>query len=75
MLLYWLLRRDGEAESQTCAYAPSGKREAAARVLNIVKGNTLGVDDCDCHGKGKACRDENGKGYPLDQVHATFSMV
>jgi hypothetical protein len=41
------------AESETCVYARSGKCKAAARVLNIVKGDTLGVDDYEREGKGK----------------------
>jgi hypothetical protein len=41
------------AESETCVYARSGKCKAAARVLNIVKGDTLGVDDYERNGKGK----------------------
>ncbi|KAI0255990.1 hypothetical protein BJV78DRAFT_1174938 [Lactifluus subvellereus] len=56
----WLLRRDAKAESETCVYARSGRCEAAARVLNIVKGNTFG--------EREARRDENRKGHPLDQI-------
>ncbi len=41
------------AESETCVYARSGRCKAAARVLNIVKGDTLGVDDYKRDGKGK----------------------
>jgi hypothetical protein len=41
------------AESENCVYARSGKCKAAARVLNIVKGDTLGVDDYERDGKGK----------------------
>lgn len=41
------------AESETCVYARSGRCKAAARVLNIVKGDTLGVDDYEREGKGK----------------------
>ncbi|KAI0305877.1 hypothetical protein B0F90DRAFT_1694134 [Multifurca ochricompacta] len=41
------------AEGETCVYARSGRCKAAARVLNIVKGDTLGVDDYDRDGKGK----------------------
>jgi hypothetical protein len=41
------------AESETCVYARSGRCKAAARVLNIVKGDTLGVDDYERDGKGK----------------------
>jgi hypothetical protein len=41
------------AENETCVYARSGKCKAAARVFNIVKGDTLGVDDYEREGKGK----------------------
>lgn len=41
------------AENETCVYARSGRCKAAARVLNIVKGDTLGVDDYEREGKGK----------------------
>ncbi|KAI9454431.1 hypothetical protein F5148DRAFT_1326581 [Russula earlei] len=41
------------AETETCVYARSGRCKAAARVLNIVKGDTLGVDDYERDGKGK----------------------
>jgi SNF2 family DNA or RNA helicase len=41
------------AESETCVYARSGRCKSAARVLNIVKGDTLGVDDYERDGKGK----------------------
>ena len=41
------------AENETCVYARSGQCKAAARVLNIVKGDTLGVDDYERDGKGK----------------------
>jgi hypothetical protein len=41
------------AESEACVYARSGQCKAAARVLNIVKGDTLGVDDYERDGKGK----------------------
>ena len=41
------------AENETCVYARSGRCKAAARVLNIVKGDTLGVDDYERDGKGK----------------------
>ncbi|TFK29687.1 DNA repair protein rad8 [Coprinopsis marcescibilis] len=33
------------AEKEECVYAASGKCKSAARVLNIVKADTLGVDD------------------------------
>ncbi|KAI0255888.1 hypothetical protein BJV78DRAFT_1151341 [Lactifluus subvellereus] len=71
----WLLRCDAKAESETCVYVRSGKCEAAARVLNIVKGNTLGVGDYDCDGKGKGRRDENRKGHPLDQLREKVAEV
>ncbi|KAI0255894.1 hypothetical protein BJV78DRAFT_1174252, partial [Lactifluus subvellereus] len=60
----WLLRHDAKAESET----------RVARVLSIVKGNTLGVDDCDCDRKGKARRDENRKGHPLDHDQKTHPI-
>jgi hypothetical protein len=41
------------AESGSCVYARSGKCKAAAPVLNIVRGNTLDVDDYDRDGKGE----------------------
>jgi hypothetical protein len=41
------------AERETCVYASSGQCKAAARVLNIVRGDTLGVDDYERDGKGK----------------------
>jgi len=43
------------ADREECVYAPSGQCKAAARALNIVKGETLGVDD--------EARDGNGKHY------------
>ena len=50
------------AEKEECVYHASGECMAAARVLNIVKAETLGVDD--------AVRDGNGKhfGRKLEQV-------
>ena len=41
------------AEKEECVYASSGKCTAAARVLNVVKGETLGVDDEARDGRGK----------------------
>ncbi|KAG9313076.1 hypothetical protein JVU11DRAFT_6516 [Chiua virens] len=41
------------ADREECVYAASGQCMAAARVLNIVKGETLGVDDEARDGKGK----------------------
>ena len=41
------------AEKEECVYAGSGKCSAAARVLNVVKGETLGVDDEVRDGRGK----------------------
>lgn len=41
------------AEKEECVYASSGKCTAAARVLNVVKGETLGVDDEVRDGRGK----------------------
>ncbi|KAH9951203.1 hypothetical protein B0H21DRAFT_888547 [Amylocystis lapponica] len=40
------------ADREECVYAASGACRAAARVLNIVKGDTLGVDDAR-EGRGK----------------------
>lgn len=50
------------AEKEECVYNASGDCMAAARVLNVVKAETLGVDD--------AIRDGNGKhfGRKLEQV-------
>lgn len=50
------------ADREECVYAASGKCKAAARVLNIVKGETLGVDD--------EVRDGNGRhfGRKLEMV-------
>ncbi|KAG6381702.1 hypothetical protein JVT61DRAFT_303 [Boletus reticuloceps] len=50
------------ADREECVYAASGKCKAAARVLNIVKGETLGVDD--------EARDRRGKhfGKKLEMV-------
>jgi len=41
------------ALKEECVYAASGKCGAAARVLNIVKGETLGVDDEARDGQGR----------------------
>ncbi|KAI0042198.1 hypothetical protein FA95DRAFT_1682698 [Auriscalpium vulgare] len=41
------------ADREECVYAASGACKAAARVLNIVRGDTLGVDDVERDGKGK----------------------
>ncbi|KAF9240628.1 hypothetical protein BU15DRAFT_73858 [Melanogaster broomeanus] len=41
------------ADREECVYAASGKCTAAARVLNIVKGETLGVDDEARDGRGR----------------------
>ena len=41
------------AEKEECVYASAGKCSAAARVLNVVKGETLGVDDEIRDGRGK----------------------
>lgn len=45
------------AEREECVYAASGQCKAAARVLNVVRGITLGVDD--------EARDGHGKHYGL----------
>ncbi|KAG2338586.1 hypothetical protein BDR05DRAFT_918202 [Suillus weaverae] len=41
------------ANREECVYHPSGQCNAAARALNIVKGETLGVDDEARDGRGK----------------------
>lgn len=41
------------AEKEECVYAADGSCKSAARVLNVVKANTLGVDDIARDGKGK----------------------
>ncbi|EGN96836.1 hypothetical protein SERLA73DRAFT_93465 [Serpula lacrymans var. lacrymans S7.3] len=41
------------ADKEECVHAASGVCKAAARVLNIVKGDTLGVDDLARDGQGK----------------------
>ena len=41
------------AEKEECVSAASGQCKSAARVLNIVKADTLGVDDVERHGKGR----------------------
>ncbi|KAF4610679.1 hypothetical protein D9613_006998 [Agrocybe pediades] len=41
------------AEKEECVYAALGQCKAAARVLNIVKAETLGVDDEERDGKGR----------------------
>ncbi|KAG6836770.1 hypothetical protein H0H93_003548 [Arthromyces matolae] len=41
------------AESEECVYAGKGGCKAAGRVLNIIKAETLGVDDPARHGQGK----------------------
>lgn len=41
------------AEKEECVYAAAGACNAAARVLNVVKGDTLGVDDEARDGRGK----------------------
>lgn len=41
------------ADREECVYAASGKCMAAARVLNIVNGETLGVDDEARDGRGR----------------------
>jgi hypothetical protein len=40
-------------EKEECVYAESGKCNAAARMLNVVRASTLGVDDAERDGKGK----------------------
>ncbi|KAF8967596.1 hypothetical protein BDZ97DRAFT_1903203 [Flammula alnicola] len=41
------------AEKEECVYAALGQCKSAARVLNVVKADTLGVDDEERHGKGR----------------------
>ncbi|KAJ4475050.1 hypothetical protein J3R30DRAFT_3777458 [Lentinula aciculospora] len=41
------------AEKEECVYSASGGCKSAARVINIVKAETLGVDDVERDGKGK----------------------
>ncbi len=41
------------AEKEECVYASLGQCKSAARVLNVVKAETLGVDDEKRHGKGR----------------------
>jgi hypothetical protein len=41
------------AEKEECVYASVGQCKSAARVLNVVKADTLGVDDEERHGKGR----------------------
>lgn len=41
------------AESEECVYTASGDCGAAARVLNVVRADTLGVDDAERDGKGR----------------------
>ena len=45
------------AEREECVYAASGACKAAARIINVVKGDTLGVDD--------VARDGNGRHFGL----------
>lgn len=41
------------AEKEECVYAASGACKSAARVLNVVRADTLGVDDEERDGRGK----------------------
>jgi hypothetical protein len=41
------------AEREECVYAASGLCKAAARVLNVIQGDTLGVDDAARNASGK----------------------
>lgn len=41
------------AEKEECVYAESGACKSAARVLNIVRADTLGTDDVERDGRGK----------------------
>ncbi|KAF9006107.1 hypothetical protein BDQ17DRAFT_1352752 [Cyathus striatus] len=49
------------AEKEECVYAVSGACKSSARLLNVVKGDTLGVDDATRNGEGKhfGCKIEN----------------
>lgn len=57
------------AEREECVYAASGVCKAAARVLNVVRGDTLGVDD--------VARDKNAKhfGTKLEKVMELIKYV
>jgi hypothetical protein len=41
------------AEKEECVYAASGSCKAAARVLNVIQGDTLGVDDAARNASGR----------------------
>lgn len=41
------------ADNEECVYAASGTCKAAARILNVIKGDTLGVDDAVSNSKGR----------------------
>jgi len=41
------------AEKEECVYAALGQCKSAARVLNVIKADTLGIDDEERHGKGR----------------------
>jgi hypothetical protein len=41
------------AEKEECVYAQVGQCKSAARVLNVVKADTLGIDDEERHGQGR----------------------
>ncbi|KAJ3818894.1 hypothetical protein EV361DRAFT_190497 [Lentinula raphanica] len=41
------------AEKEECVYSASGGCKSAARIINVVKADTLGVDDVERDGKGK----------------------
>jgi hypothetical protein len=41
------------AEKEECVYAAEGACKSAARVINVVRGDTLGVDDEESDGRGK----------------------
>jgi hypothetical protein len=57
------------AEKEECVHAASGSCKAAARVLNVIQGDTLGVDD--------AARSANGKhfGMKLEMVITKIKYV
>jgi hypothetical protein len=57
------------AEKEECVHAATGSCQAAARVLNVIQGDTLGVDD--------AARNANGKhfGMKLEMVITKIKYV
>lgn len=41
------------ADKEECVYAESGTCKAAARIINVIRGDTLGVDDAVSNSKGR----------------------